>query len=67
MCLYDRTRPDETLKRFLSERAAESLREMRERLPIWIRFAPTPTPEEDFQTLMTRFVERFGRQPSIVD
>jgi len=64
MCLYERTLPDEALSGYLANRGAESLRELRESRPIWIRFAPTSTPEADFQTLLTRFVERFGRQPS---
>lgn len=63
MVLYARCREGETLRRYVTGRGAAPLGRAAEAGARLVRFAASPTPEEDYGRLLARFVERFGAQP----
>lgn len=64
MVLYARSRPDETLRRYVTGRGAPTLGHASSAGARWIRFGSSTAPGLEFDRLMRRFVDRFGARPT---
>ncbi|MES1158231.1 MAG: hypothetical protein ABUL67_03930 [Haliangium ochraceum] len=64
MVMYARSRPDETLRRYVAGRGVAALGHAAACGARWLRFGASASPDADFDRLLRRFVDRFGAPPA---